>query len=126
MIEATRTMFSEYTLPSYFWIEVINTIYYVQNKIHINKFHKKTPHELYYNKSSSIIYFKVFIFKIYILNTKDNLLNFLDKIDEGIFIDYSTTNRDYRIYNKRTLRIKETLDVFDEDNPIKIQTYQKF
>ena len=64
--------------------------------------------------------FKVFCCKCFILNTKDNLDKFDLKSNEGIFIGYSSRSKAYRIYNKRTLTIEESMHVNFDENRIKI------
>ena len=50
-------------------------------------------------------------------NGKDNLSKFDVKSDEGIFLGYSTSSKAYRIFNKRTLVVEESMHVvFDESN----------
>ncbi|XP_060170564.1 uncharacterized protein LOC132601497 [Lycium barbarum] len=47
----------------------------------------------------------------------ENLGKFDPRSDEGIFLGYSPTSRSYRIYNKRTLSIEESIHVvFDDTN----------
>ena len=51
--------------------------------------------------------------KYFILNTKDNLGKFDSKSDVGIFLGYSTTSKAfYRVFNKRTLAVEESMHVF--------------
>lgn len=46
---------------------------------------------------------------------KSNLGKFDSRVDEGIFLGYSLTSRAYRVYNKRTLIVEESIHVtFDE------------
>jgi len=53
-------------------------------------------------------------------NGKDNLGKFDAKSDEGIFLGYSTNSKAFRIYNKRTMIIEESIHVvFYETNPIR-------
>ncbi|XP_057996530.1 uncharacterized protein LOC131175867 [Hevea brasiliensis] len=54
----------------------------------------------------------------YILNNKkDNLKKFDVKSDEGIFLGYSMHSKAYRVFNRRTLLVEETIHVvFDETN----------
>ena len=48
-------------------------------------------------------------------NGKDNLSKFDVKLDEGIILGYASTSRAYRVFNKRTLLVEETIHVvFDE------------
>ncbi len=52
------------------------------------------------------------------LNTKDNLDKFSSKTDEGIFLGYFTSSKAYRVFNKKTLVIEESMYVvLDEVNP---------
>ena len=57
-------------------------------------------------------------------NGKDNFGKFDAKSDEGIFLGYSTQSKAYKVLNKRTNRVEESMHVlFDEstveesDNP---------
>ena len=56
-------------------------------------------------------YFRVFGSKCFILNDRENLGKFDAKSDEGIFLGYSTSNWAYRVYNKRTKTVMESINV---------------
>jgi len=62
-----------------------------------------------------------FGWKCFVLNNgKDNLGKFDAKSNEGIFLKYSSNSKSFRIYNKRTMIIEESIYVvFDETNPIR-------
>ena len=70
-----------------------------------------TPYELWYGRPASVKYFKVFNSNYYIKRNKDGLGKLDFKIDEGIFLGYSSTKREYRCYNKRLHKIVESVDV---------------
>ena len=53
--------------------------------------------------------------KCYILKDQENLGKFDAKSDEGIFLGYSTTNRAYRVFNKRTKIVMESINVKIDD-----------
>ena len=107
------------TLPQYFWVEAVNTACYVLNRVLIRPFLDKTPYERWKNKKPNIGYFKVFGCKCFILNTKKNLGKFDSKSDIGIFLGYSSSSKAYRVFNKRTLVVEESMHViFDESNPL--------
>ncbi|KAH9716551.1 hypothetical protein KPL71_021497 [Citrus sinensis] len=113
-----RTMLNENSLPKYFWAEAVNTACYVLNRVLIRPNLNKTPYELWKDRKPNIGYFKVFGCKCFVLNTKDNLGKFDPKSDVGIFLGYSNSNKAYRVYNKRTLIVEESMHVtFDESNP---------
>ena len=51
------------------------------------------------------------------MNIKDNLGKFEPKFDVGIFLGYSNSSKAYRVYNKKTLVVEESMHVmFDESN----------
>ncbi|GKV48992.1 hypothetical protein SLEP1_g55766 [Rubroshorea leprosula] len=51
--------------------------------------------------------------------SQDSLGKFDSKSDEGIFVGHSTSSKAYRVYNKRTKVVEESIHVvFDETNPI--------
>ena len=113
----TRTMLNENNLPKYFWAEAVNTSCYVLNRVLLRPILKKTLYELWKNKKPIIIYFKVFGCKCFILNTKYNLGKFDAKSDVGIFLGYSTSSKAFSVFNKRTMVIKEFIQViFYESN----------
>ena len=70
-------------------------------------------------KAPNISYFRVFGYKCYILNIKDYLGKFTSKTDVGVFLGYFTSSKAYRVFNKRTLVIKESMHVtFDETSKL--------
>ncbi|KAH9672866.1 hypothetical protein KPL70_017899 [Citrus sinensis] len=116
--EMARTMLNENSLPKYFWAEAVNTACYVLNRVLIRPNLNKTSYELWKYRKPNIGYFKVFGCKCFVLNTKDNLGKFDPKSDVGIFLDYSNSSKAYRVYNKRTLVVEESMHVtFDETKP---------
>ncbi|GKA08810.1 retrovirus-related pol polyprotein from transposon TNT 1-94 [Tanacetum coccineum] len=71
-------------------------------------------------KKPSSEYFKMFGSKCFILNTKDYLTKFDPKSTKGVFLGYSPNSKAYKIQNKETMRVEESLNVrFDESPPPK-------
>ncbi|KAG8634434.1 hypothetical protein MANES_17G033205v8 [Manihot esculenta] len=98
--------------------KTINTACYVSNRVLIRPLLNKIPYELWNGRKPRVSYFRVFGCKCFILNNKDNLGKFESKTDEGIFLGYSISSKSYRVFNKRTLIVKESMHVvFDESNP---------
>ena len=60
-------------------------------------------------------YFRVFGSKCYILNDRENLGKFDAKSSEWIFLGYSTISQAYRVYNKRTKMVMESINVAIDD-----------
>uniref|UniRef100_A0A3Q7XZQ9 Uncharacterized protein LOC113786557 n=1 Tax=Cicer arietinum TaxID=3827 RepID=A0A3Q7XZQ9_CICAR len=112
LIELARTMLSDSNLPKYFWADAVNTACYVSNRVIIRPILKKTPYELYKGRKPNISHFHIFGCKCFVLNNgKDNLGKFDEKADEGIFLGYSLSSKAFRVFNKRTLLVEESMHV---------------
>ena len=79
---------------------------------------KKTPYELFKGRKPNIFYFCAFGCKCFIHNNgKERLGIFNARSDEGILVGYSMNSKAYRVYNKRTKIIEESIHiVFDVSN----------
>ncbi|KAK8942669.1 hypothetical protein KSP39_PZI009511 [Platanthera zijinensis] len=109
-------MLSDASLPEYFWAEAVNTACHVQNRALINKDHDKTPYELLKGRQPTISYFRIFGCKCFVLNNgKYHTTKFSEKSFEGIFVGYSSHSKAYRVFNRKTLVVEESIHlVFDE------------
>ncbi|GJW93998.1 retrovirus-related pol polyprotein from transposon TNT 1-94 [Tanacetum coccineum] len=95
--------------------EAINTACYTQNRLIIRRRYNKTPYELMQDKKPDLSFFHVFGALCYPTNDNDDLGKLDAKADIGIFVGYAPTKKAFRIYNKRTHKIIETIHVtFDE------------
>ena len=54
-------------------------------------------------------YFRIFGSTCFILKDRENVGKFSSRSDEGIFLGYSSTSKAYRVYNKRTMKVMETV-----------------
>ena len=110
-------MIAESSVNESYWAEVVNTTCYTQNRAMINKAQGKTPFEIFRGNKPNISHLKVFGCKCYVLkNGKDQLRAFQAKSDEGVFLGYSENSKAFRVFNKRTLIVEESIhDVFDEN-----------
>ena len=113
-----RIALCENNLPKYFWAKAINTSCYILNRRFIRPILMKTPYDLWMGRKPSISYFHTFGCKCFILNNgKENLTKFDLRSDEGILMGYLITSKGYRVHNKRTLVIEESIHVvFNESN----------
>ncbi|GJS70291.1 retrovirus-related pol polyprotein from transposon TNT 1-94 [Tanacetum coccineum] len=115
LIEAARTMLIYAKAPLFLWAEAVATACYTQNRSMIRQRHGKTPYELLHDKPPDLSYLHVFGALCYPTNDSENLGKLQPKADIGIFIGYAPTKKAFRIYNRRTRRIIETIHVdFDE------------
>ncbi|GJV79698.1 retrovirus-related pol polyprotein from transposon TNT 1-94 [Tanacetum coccineum] len=112
---AARTMLIYAKAPLFLWAEAVATACYTQNRSMIRRRHGKTPYELLHDKPPDLSYLHVFGALCYPTNDSENLGKLQPKADIGIFIGYAPTKKAFRIYNRRTRRIIETIHVdFDE------------
>ncbi|GJX83025.1 retrovirus-related pol polyprotein from transposon TNT 1-94 [Tanacetum coccineum] len=115
LVEAARTMLIFSRLPEFLWAEAVATTCFTQNRSIIHTRHNKTPYELLRGRKPNVEYFHVFGSLCYPTNDRDNLGKMKSKAYIGVFIGYSKTSRGFRIYNRRTKKIMETINVkFDE------------
>ncbi|GJU23213.1 retrovirus-related pol polyprotein from transposon TNT 1-94 [Tanacetum coccineum] len=86
-----------------------------QNGFHHTPSSRQKPYELLQDKPPDLSFFHVFGALCYPTNNSENLGKLQPKADIGIFIGYAPTKKAFRIYNRRTRRIIETIHVdFDE------------
>nr|GFB95645.1 retrovirus-related Pol polyprotein from transposon TNT 1-94 [Tanacetum cinerariifolium] len=101
--------------PLFLWAEAVATACFTQNRSIIRLRHGKTPYELLHSKQPDLSFFHVFGALCYPTNDSENVGKLQPKADIGIFIGYAPSKKAFRIYNRRTRRIVETIHVdFDE------------
>ncbi|GJZ54058.1 retrovirus-related pol polyprotein from transposon TNT 1-94 [Tanacetum coccineum] len=115
LVEAAQTMLIFSKAPLFLWAEAINTACYTQNRSLIRLRYNKTPYELMQDKKPDLSFFHVFGSLCYPTNDHEDLGKFDAKADIGIFVGYAPTKKAFRIYNRRTRIITESIHVtFDE------------
>nr|GEZ69619.1 hypothetical protein [Tanacetum cinerariifolium] len=65
----------------------------------VNKSQNKTPYELFNGRTPAIGFLKPFGCHVMISNTLDNLGKFVAKGDEGYFIGYSMSSKEFRVHD---------------------------
>ncbi|GJT37506.1 retrovirus-related pol polyprotein from transposon TNT 1-94 [Tanacetum coccineum] len=115
LVEAARTMLSAFKLPLFFWAEAIATACYTQNRSIIIPTHDKTAYHIINDRKPSIKHLHIFGCTCYLTRDGENLDKMKEKGDPCILVGYSTQSKGYRIYNKRTRLIVESIHLrFDE------------
>ncbi|GJU14292.1 putative ribonuclease H-like domain-containing protein [Tanacetum coccineum] len=95
--------------------EVVAAACYTQNCSLIHTRYNKTLYELLIYLKPELKYLHVFGVVCYPTNYFEDLGKLHPNVDIGIFIGYLPSKKAYRIYNKRTRQIMETINVqFDE------------
>ncbi|GJU34649.1 retrovirus-related pol polyprotein from transposon TNT 1-94 [Tanacetum coccineum] len=115
LVEAARTMLSASKLPLFFWAEAIATACYTQNRSIIIPTHEKTAYHIINDRKPSIKHLHIFGCTCYLTRDGENLDKMKEKGDPCILVGYSTQSKGYRVYNKRTRLIVESIHLrFDE------------
>nr|GFD12219.1 retrovirus-related Pol polyprotein from transposon TNT 1-94 [Tanacetum cinerariifolium] len=115
IVEAARTMQSAAKVPLFFLTEVIATVCFTQNRSQVIPRHEKTPYHIINDRKPSVKFFYIFGSVCYIVIDGENLDKMKEKGDECILVGYSTQSRAYKVFNKRTRVIMESIHVnFDE------------
>nr|GFC01073.1 retrovirus-related Pol polyprotein from transposon TNT 1-94 [Tanacetum cinerariifolium] len=115
LVEAARTMLIFSRASLFLWAEAIATVCFTQNRSIIHRRFNKTPYELINGRKPDISFLYVFGALCYPKNDREDIGKLGAKGDIGFIIGYSADSCAYRIYNRRTKKIMETMNVsFDE------------
>nr|GEX44450.1 Gag-Pol polyprotein [Tanacetum cinerariifolium] len=115
LVEAARTMLIFSHAPLFLWAEAIATACYTQNRSIIHLHFNKTLYELIQGRKPNISYLHFLGALCYSKNDREDISKLCAKGDIGFFIGYSANFVAYRVYNRRTRKITETMNVtFDE------------
>nr|GEY82858.1 retrovirus-related Pol polyprotein from transposon TNT 1-94 [Tanacetum cinerariifolium] len=115
LVDAARIMLSAAKVPLFFWAEAIATACFTQNRSLVIPQHEKTPYHIINDQKPSVKFFHIFCSLCYIVRDGKNLDKMKERGDACIFMGYSTQSRAYRVFNKRTRVIVESIHVnFDE------------
>ena len=106
-----RAMLHNKDVARNLWGEVVNTACYTINRVYFKPGTKKTPYELWKGRKPNVKYFKIFGSTCFILKDRENVGKFDSRSEEGIFLGYSSTSKAYQVYNKRTWKVMETVNV---------------
>nr|GFB50148.1 retrovirus-related Pol polyprotein from transposon TNT 1-94 [Tanacetum cinerariifolium] len=101
--------------PLFLWAEAIATACFTQNCSIIHRRFNKTPYDLINGRKPDISFLHVFGALCYPKNDREDIGKLGAKGNIGFFIGYSADSCAYSVYNQRTKKIMETVNVsFDE------------
>ena len=61
-------------------------------------------------------YFRILGSTCFILKDRENVGKFDSRSDGGIFLGYSSISKAYRVYNKRTMKVMEIVNVVIDES----------
>lgn len=112
-----RTMLNDSQLSDKFWGQAVHTYFHILNKGLLRNGTDKTPYELWIGKPANVKHFRIFGRKCSIKRDDGKNKKFDSRVDEGIFVRYSSKRKAYKCYNLRLGKIVETVNVkIDESN----------
>nr|GEX25395.1 hypothetical protein [Tanacetum cinerariifolium] len=111
LVEAARTMLIFANLPLFLWVEAITIACFTQNCSIIHKHFDKTPYELVNKRKPNIKFFHVFGCRCNILNDYDDVGKLKKNGNIKVFVGYSKESAAFRIYNKQTHKIHESMNI---------------
>ncbi|XP_040361901.1 uncharacterized protein LOC121049269 [Rosa chinensis] len=106
-------------LSTNFWAEAVSIACYTMNRVLLRPGTEQTAYELWKGKKPNVGYFHIFGSPCYILRDREHLGKFDARSDDGVFLGYSPNSRAYRVYNKRTRIIMESINVSIDDQCMK-------
>nr|GFA90126.1 retrovirus-related Pol polyprotein from transposon TNT 1-94 [Tanacetum cinerariifolium] len=115
LVEAARTMLIFSRALLFLWDEAIATACFTQNRSIIHRRFNKTPYELINGRKLDISFLHIFGALCYPKNDREDIGKLGAKGDIGFFIGYSADSCAYRVYNRRTKKIMETMNVFVDE-----------
>ncbi|GJR08376.1 retrovirus-related pol polyprotein from transposon TNT 1-94 [Tanacetum coccineum] len=114
IMEVLQTLHMDLCGPMRLQTAIVSTCY-TQNISLSHTRHNKTPYELVHDKKHDLKFLQVFGALSYPTNDSEDLGKLKATTNIGIFVGYAPNRKGYRINNKRTRRIMETIHVqFDE------------
>ena len=114
--EMARAMLYNKDVARNLWGEAVNTTCHMVNRVYFRPGTKKTPYELWKGRKPNVKYFRIFRSTYFILKDRENVGKFDSRSDKGIFLGYSSTSKAYRVYNKRTMKVIEIVNVVIDES----------
>ena len=114
--EMARAMLYNKDVARNLWGEAFNTACHTVNRVYFRPGTKKIPYELWKGRKPNVKYFRIFGSTCFILKDRENVGKFDSRSDEGIFLGYSSISKVYRVYNKRIMKVTETMNVIIDES----------
>ena len=114
--EMVRAMLHNKDVARNLWGEAVNTACHTVNRMYFKPGTKKTPYELWKGRKPNVKYFRIFGSTCFIFKDRENVEKFDSRSDKGTFLGYSSTSKAYRVYNKRTMKVMETMNVVIDES----------
>ena len=111
MLEMARTMLNDSNLDDKFWGLAVHTSVHIMNRGLLKSDSNKTPYELRTARSTNVKHFRIFGSRCFIKSDDGKSGKFDSRVDEGIFVGYSSKRKAYKCYNLRLGKVVESINV---------------
>ena len=98
IVGVARVMLHDQDLLMHLWAKACNTMVYVKNHCPYRVLGMSTPEEAFSGKKLDISHLKIFGSPVYIHVTKDAKKKLEPTVEVGIFVGYTETPHNYRVY----------------------------
>jgi hypothetical protein len=115
IIEATKAMIHDHSLPMILWAEACMTTVYVQNRSPHQILKNITPEEAFTGVKPEIGHFRIFGCPVYFHVPKEKRSKLDPSGRKGTFVGYSESSKAYRIYIPGQRQIEVSRDVIFEE-----------
>ncbi|WVZ63537.1 LOW QUALITY PROTEIN: hypothetical protein U9M48_013161 [Paspalum notatum var. saurae] len=118
LVEMVWTMLDEHRTPRRFWVEAVNTACYFVNRIFLRVFLGKTSYELRFGRQPSVKHLRAFGYMCFVLKKAGHLDKFESRCLDGIFLEYASSSRAFRVWILEAKQVVKTCEVsFDKTMP---------
>ena len=105
IVGAAWAMLHDQERPLHLWVEACNTTVYLHNRSLHHILGMKTPEEAFFDKRPDVGHFRIFGSSVYFHVTKDAWKKFETTTELGIFVGYTDTPHNCRVYFPTNQRI---------------------
>ena len=106
IVEASKAMINDQSLPMFLWAEASRTVVYVQNKCPHKIVKNMTPEEAFTGVKPEVGHLRIFGCPIYIHVPKEKRTKLEPSGKNGTFVGYNESSKGYRIYIQDLDRLK--------------------
>lgn len=110
-----RVMLNAKTRVHSWWVEAANTTIHIINKVYPRPMTDKMAYEIWKGKKSKLSYLHFFGRRCYILKDIEQIGNSDARSDKGFFLGYYINGHAFRVFNKRTAMVMESVNVTAKD-----------
>ena len=121
ILGAARVMFHDQGISMHLWAEECNTMVFVQNRCPHRILGMSTPKEAFTGKKPDVSHFNIFGLSIYVHVTKDARKKLEPTAEIGIFVGYTKSPHNYRVYFPNNIMTVVRWDIkFDEEKAMRL------